>query len=255
MKRITNPTQVAELGTVMGIWAHPDDETFFTGGLMAAAAQNGQTVACVTATKGEAGSRDEKKWPSAMIGDVRAAELSEALKLIGVKCQHWLGYKDGCCQDLDDDEAVGRLLPLLERYRPDTVITFPPDGVFGHLDHISVSRWSLKACVQLSAKPANIYYCVDTQERYDRYTRPLDTEFNLYYNVDQPFLVPEAECDLIFRMPLNLARLKCQMLKAMPSQMEAILAAFGHEYMERALSTEAFVRADRDLAWARPKKL
>lgn len=255
MRRITDPAQVAELGTIMGIWAHPDDETFIMAGLMAAAVQNGQTVVCVTATKGEAGSRDEQKWPPEMLGELRAAELDRALDIVGVKHHYWLGYRDGGCHEVNDDEAAGKLLPLLENFQPDTIITFSPDGVTGHLDHIAVSRWSRIACQRFQSKPCNFYYGVDTSERYEQFMRPVDEQFDVYFNVERPCLVPEDDCDIVLSLPPDLAHLKCEMLKAMPSQTDAMLKAFGQDYMEQALSTEAFVRADRDLPWARPKKV
>ena len=60
---------MAELGTILGVWAHPDDETYLTAGLMARAADDGERVVCVTATKGEGGSWDEKRWPSETMGE------------------------------------------------------------------------------------------------------------------------------------------------------------------------------------------
>ena len=56
-------TDAARLGTVLGIWAHPDDEAFLSAGLMAAARDAGQRVVCVTATLGEHGTSDPGSWP------------------------------------------------------------------------------------------------------------------------------------------------------------------------------------------------
>ena len=97
-----------ELGTILGIWAHPDDETYLAAGLMARAARDGARVFCVTATKGEGGSWDEKRWPSKTMGEVRAAELLASLDLLGVKEHLWLGYIDGACADIPAGEAVAR---------------------------------------------------------------------------------------------------------------------------------------------------
>jgi len=63
-----------ELGTVLGVWAHPDDETYLSAGLMAQAARDGERVVCVTATRGEGGSMDEERWPSATMGAVRTTD-------------------------------------------------------------------------------------------------------------------------------------------------------------------------------------
>ena len=58
-------------GTVLGVWAHPDDETYLSAGLMAEAARDGRRVMCVTATRGEGGSMDEDRWPPETMGEVR----------------------------------------------------------------------------------------------------------------------------------------------------------------------------------------
>ena len=60
----------------MGVWAHPDDETMSSAGIMLSAIKNGQRVICLTATKGEEGSQDEKKWPKSKLANIREKELS-----------------------------------------------------------------------------------------------------------------------------------------------------------------------------------
>src|SRR3990170_4015266 len=63
-----------ELGTILGVWAHPDDETYLTAGLMARAVRNGSRVVCITATRGEGGSMDEEGWPPETMGEGRGAQ-------------------------------------------------------------------------------------------------------------------------------------------------------------------------------------
>ena len=128
------------LGTILSVWAHPDDETYLCGALMARAVRNGSRVVCVTATRGELGSPDEQRWPSGKpLADVRTKELEAALAVLGVTEHHWLDYPDGGCAAVDQDEAIGRVAELMAEVRPDTVLTFGPDGMTGHDDHISVS--------------------------------------------------------------------------------------------------------------------
>ena len=83
-----------DLGTILGIWAHPDDETYLTAGLMAQAVRDGRRVVCVTATRGEGGSMDEERWPSATMGEVREAELMRCFEILGVTEHHWLDVPD-----------------------------------------------------------------------------------------------------------------------------------------------------------------
>ena len=69
-------TDVTQLGTVLGIWAHPDDEAFLSAGLMAAARDAGQRVVCVTATLGEHGTDDPGSWPPNRMARVRERWVS-----------------------------------------------------------------------------------------------------------------------------------------------------------------------------------
>src|SRR3954462_1292944 len=126
-----------DLGTVLSVWAHPDDETYLGGGLMSEAVRRGNRVVCVTATRGELGSPDEERWPSgAPLAEVRTKELMEALAELGVAEHIWLDYPAGGCIDVDAAEAVDRLRTIIADVGPDTVLTFGPDGITGHDDHI-----------------------------------------------------------------------------------------------------------------------
>ena len=84
----------ASLGTVLGVWAHPDDEAYLSSGLMAQAAASGSRVVCVTATRGEGGSLDPERWPPESLGDIRAAELQRCLSLLGVEEHIFLELPD-----------------------------------------------------------------------------------------------------------------------------------------------------------------
>src|SRR5258705_289102 len=111
---------VSSLGTILGVWAHPDDETYLSAGLMASAVRNGQRVVCVTATRGEAGSWDEERWPSDRMGAIREQELNECLSILGVSEHHWLDYIDAECADVDPREAIDRVAAFIDDVRPDT---------------------------------------------------------------------------------------------------------------------------------------
>ena len=65
-------------------------------------------VVCVTATRGEEGSWDEERWPTATLGAVREAELMRSLEILGVTEHRWLDYSDGTCADVDHEEAVAQ---------------------------------------------------------------------------------------------------------------------------------------------------
>lgn len=242
MVQSTTSAQVKELGTILGIWAHPDDETFMTGGLMAMAVQNGQTVACVTATRGEAGVRDPLRWSAVTMGATRALELTEALQHLGVTHHDWLRYADGACKDVAEAEVVGLLLPILEKYQPDTIVTFPPDGLTGHDDHKAVSRWA-SAVASKASKPVTMLQGVTTVEAYNAYFREMDEKFDIYFNIKEPKLYPEKACDLVLELPRDIVQKKCQALKDMPSQYSAWFKEYSFEYLCQAFATESFVKA------------
>src|SRR5690606_933996 len=98
-----------DLGTLLGVWAHPDDETYLSGGLMATAAAEGRRVVCVTATKGEAGFADDDPRDGAERMAVREVEATTSLQILGVREHGWLGYPDGGCAEVPDAAPVARL--------------------------------------------------------------------------------------------------------------------------------------------------
>lgn len=236
---------IARLGTILTVWAHPDDETFCAGGLLAAAVRNGQRVICITATRGEAGSQDAEKWPHSTMGGVREKELGAALKVLGVEHHHWLDYTDGGCQDADLEEAAAQVATFITKYGPDTILTFGPDGLTGHPDHAAVSEWVDAAVERVAENPA-VYHAVLTVGQYKKYLQAADAKLNLFYNIDQPPLVPKNECDICFVCDNELCDCKQDAFAAMPSQYDAMLNAFNREYLSEAFRVEAFVRAGGD---------
>ena len=114
-------TGMDDLGTILGVWSHPDDEAWLAGGLMAAGgARAGRRVVCVTATRGELGTTDPVRWPLEGLAEVRTAEMRRCLELLGVTEHLWLDYPDGGCADVPPEEPVGKLVSLMEEIRPDT---------------------------------------------------------------------------------------------------------------------------------------
>ena len=73
-----------EVGTLLGVWAHPDDEIYLSAGLMAATRAAGHRVVVATATRGEHGTDDPVEWPPARLAALRARETVEALAVLGV---------------------------------------------------------------------------------------------------------------------------------------------------------------------------
>ncbi len=129
--------------TLMAVLAHPDDEAFGIGGTLAKYAAEGCDVHLVTATRGEAGEiRDPGLATLANLPQVREQELRCACEVYGIHPPHFLDYVDGQLTIVHQGQAVGKLVRLVRQHRPQVLISFGPDGIYGHYDHIAVHRWT-----------------------------------------------------------------------------------------------------------------
>ncbi len=226
-------------GTILGIWAHPDDETYLCGGLMAGAARAGSRVVCVTATRGELGSPDEERWPSGPpLAAVRTAELQQALTLLGVSEHHWLDYPDGGCVDVDQSEAVRRVTELMAQVQPDTVLTFGPEGMTGHDDHKSACRWATEAFAQVGKPGARLMYATKTPEWLARFRAPMD-EVNVFMGSEPP-CTPIDELAVHVVLTGDLLETKLGAIRSMTSQVEPLIQALGEEFFREGMAEEAF---------------
>ena len=139
--------------SLMAIFAHPDDEAFGTGGTLTKYAAAGYDVHLVTATRGEAGEISEPDLVTkANLPLVREQELQCACQIYNIHPPHFLDYVDGQLAIVHQGQAVGKLVRLIRELRPQVVITFGSDGIYGHYDHIAVHRWATIA-VDLAAAP------------------------------------------------------------------------------------------------------
>lgn len=239
---IKTPRDIKSLGTILSVWAHPDDETFTAAGVLMQAVKNGQKVVCVTATRGEAGSQNIKKWPPETLGKVRERELKNALKILGVENHHFLDYRDGECEHVPTHKAVADLKKLIINYKPETILTFGPEGITGHPDHCCVSDWVSLAVRATKQKP-KVYHACHTTHQYKQYLKQMDKKMNIFFNIEKPRLVSSYECDIYFDLSDELQDRKYQALKAMPSQTEIMMQLFEKAFICRALSHETFVLA------------
>jgi LmbE family N-acetylglucosaminyl deacetylase len=228
-------------GTILSVWAHPDDETYLAAGLMAAAVRAGQRVVCVTATRGELGSTDPDRWPAGEeLAAVRTIEMERALARLGISEHHWLDYPDGGCAAADEGEAVSRLLGLLEDVRPEHVLTFGPDGQTGHSDHITVSRWVGLAVDSLDvASRPRILHARPSTEWLAQW-RPVLEPLGVYMGFE-PISTPRAELAICVELDGDLLDAKVDALLAQVSQSGPILDALGVEQIREGLREESYV--------------
>jgi LmbE family N-acetylglucosaminyl deacetylase len=226
-----------ELGTVLGIWAHPDDEVYLSGGLMAAAIDRGHRVVCVTATLGEHGTPDAARWPPERLGRVRAAELTASLAALGVTEHVQLGYPDGGCADQPFDVAVKRIAAIVEQVRPDTVLTFGPDGFTGHPDHRTVSAWATAAAEAVPG--TRVLYATSTGEFLDQWQHVYD-RIDVFLDDDVPLRTPLDELAVHWRLSDEVADRKLVALRAQATQTAGVTAMLGEDVMRDWVATEAF---------------
>jgi LmbE family N-acetylglucosaminyl deacetylase len=235
-------TDAAALGTVLGIWAHPDDEAFLSAGLMAAATEAGNRVVCVTATLGEHGTGEPERWPPERLAAVRAHELRASLAVVGVTEHHLLGLTDGACAAQPHDAAVWRLAGIVGAVAPDTIVTFGPDGMTGHEDHQTVSAWATEARA-LAAPRARLLYATTTDEFVQRW-EPARDAFDVFLADGLPLRTPASALAAELRLtPAEVDR-KIVALRAQASQTGGLLAAVGEERFRQWWSTESFVAAE-----------
>ncbi len=229
----------AGLGTILGVWAHPDDEAYLSGGLMAAAVDAGARVVCVTATRGERGTPDPGRWPPARLAPLREAEVETSLAVLGVTERRQLGYADGACAKVSFGEAVDRLTELIAEVRPDSVLTFGPDGMTGHLDHRTVSSWATSAVRR--SEPAiapRLLYATKTAPWYDRFD-----DVHRALQVFPPGLPPRVsvnEVAIELVLPDDLLDRKVAALRAHASQVAPLVDMVGGEKFRAWVASECF---------------
>jgi N-acetylglucosamine malate deacetylase 2 len=132
--------------TVLGLFAHPDDETFGPGATLAMLAAQGHVVHLLCATRGEAGTIGR----SASLGrrelaSVREAELKAACRALGTREPEILTLPDSGLARLEDETLLRPIVRAIRSVRPQVLVSFHADGISGHTDHRTVSARTLRA--------------------------------------------------------------------------------------------------------------
>ncbi len=149
---------------LLGVFAHPDDEVFCAGGTLAHWAAAGNETMVVSATRGEAGQiQDAHAATRLTLGAARERELRVACRRLGVERVECLDFRDGTLRDVDESTLAREVAARIRAFGPDVVITFGPDGGYGHPDHIAISNATTQA-VRLTARASgylpHLYYSV-----------------------------------------------------------------------------------------------
>ena len=231
--------QVDELGTILSIWAHPDDETFLAGGIMARAAAQGQRVVCVCATAGERGTDDPVRWPPDRLGRIRRFEAAAAMAVLGVTEHQFLDLTDGGLADLEPGPPVERLAALVAEVRPDTILTFGPDGATFHSDHQTVSGWAGLAWHR-AGRPGRLLHAAITEEFLAEFGKDYD-EWGVYMTDERPAGVPTSDLAVRVQLDAQLLDQKIAALCAMHTQITPSLALLGDDRFRVLNQQECYV--------------
>lgn len=178
---VDSPLMSELVPRLLFVHAHPDDETLTTGGTIAHYVRRGADVRVVTCTLGEEGEVIGEQYAQLAVdhadqlGGYRIAELTAALAALGVDAPHFLGgpghWRDSGMADtparhqprfVDADmaEAAGLLAAILDDFRPHVVVTYDPDGGYGHPDHVQAHRVTTAAVERAQWQVPKFYWTV-----------------------------------------------------------------------------------------------
>src|SRR5689334_10828248 len=243
---------MAETLTMMAVHAHPDDEASSTGGVLAAYSAQGIRTVVVTCTNGEFGDAPGGVKPGQnghdeqAVARQRLAELRESCAILGVTNLELLGYHDSGMPEWD---VAARISELIDRYRPQVLITYDDQGAYQHPDHVHASRAAQKAFAA-SGSVAKLYLSAmrgsdwrkiwealrelgmempDREEDPDRERRSLASEARITTTVDIRSVLPR----------------KREALFAHGSQIggESWFSKIPQDIAEAAFGRESFIRA------------
>lgn len=237
---VTDPVGAAGLGTVLGVWAHPDDEAYLSAGLMALARSAGSRVVCATATRGEHGTDHPERFPPAELARLRTREMAASMAALDVREHRFLDLEDGTLADIPGGPQIERIRRLIAWCRPATIVTFGPDGMTGHTDHRAVSRWTTAAwrdggCI------GRLLYATTTDTFAEEHV-DLHTQLPVF-GPGLPARTPEHELALTVAVRGAFLDAKQAALRAHASQTNSVQEAVGPAAFRNWWRNETFVDA------------
>jgi mycothiol conjugate amidase Mca len=268
---------MAERLTLMTVHAHPDDEVFSTGGVLAKYAEQGIHTVLVTCTDGAEGEivdpTMDQEEVKPRLAEVRKQELQDAVKVLGIGTLEMLGYRDSGMAGTesnqnpasfhmaDPEEATGRLARLIRKHRPQVLVSYDENGSYGHPDHIKAHQITGLA-FDAAGDPARfpeagpawqaqkLYICGRSRRQADRW-REMAEELNL----DIPWLraprdvnepprgIPSEQVTTIIEVA-DYAERKREALRVHKTQIspEFFIMNLPPDVIRRAFADEEFIR-------------
>ena len=242
--------------TILAVFAHPDDESLACGVTLARLADAGARVVLICASRGEKGAiSDPALVAGADLGTVRARELQDAAKVLGISDVLLYTHPDGDLRWAEAPDLHVEIVLAIQRYRPDGVITFAEDGLYWHLDHIGVHERTYTAVRSFGPWAPPLYYVTIQQGLIQQIVdaarsngatlrgRPFNVEPDAFGDHAKP---PSFVVDVRRWVPRKLKALRCHRTQVGPDN------AFYHltdEQAERLLGVEQFRRAALEAGW------
>jgi LmbE family N-acetylglucosaminyl deacetylase len=226
--------------TLLGVWAHPDDEAYLTAGLMLEHRARGDRLVLVRETLGERGTSDPVTWPPSRLVGHRHAELTASLAVLDVHDLRVLGFEDGGCAAFDGADLV---IEQIEDVRPDVIVTFGPDGMTGHPDHRAVSRWTTDAW-RSAESDAELWYATVTPRFHEEWG-PINDAIGLWADQPAPPSTIAAELCHVVELSASQLDVKLAALAEHHSQTAPLAELMGADAYRRWWATETFRAAGR----------
>lgn len=215
---------------LLAVFAHPDDETFRPGGTLALLARKGVRIQVLTATRGQAGScGDPPLCTPEELPAVRERELRCACAALGLDPPLLLDYDDGRLAEADPEQITMQILAVVNETHSQVLLTFGPDGLSGHPDHIAIGQCAAQACVR-STQNAALYTIAIPQtlaeqlEMHQVHPVP-DEQISLRVDISSAWKIKQAA------MTCHATQRAATPLMNMPDERQRLF--FGREYFVR----------------------
>lgn len=229
---------------MLGVFAHPDDETYSIGGCIARYTDEGIDATILTFTRGEAGQITEGSGATReTLAAVREAELRAACAILGCSDVRIVGNADGGTTVTDD--GIAAIARVIEEIRPDVVVTMEPQGVTRHPDHKAVSVMTVAAVAQTGDVVKRLYLSAIPQSMFDQMAAAAASAGVTTFDQDGP-LAPRPAPDSTIACVVDTVDVlgrKIEALWAHLTQSQEFIAGAPKEMAEMAMRFEAFQRA------------
>lgn len=251
------PTHARTLAAVV---AHPDDDAYGISAIVALHAEDRDfRFVLIHATDGEAGAiAGGTDATRATLGSVRREEDRRAWRALGRSPgdrHEWFGYPDGGLETVPLDELVDRIASIFEEERPDVVVTFGPDGITGHPDHIFICRAATDAFLKFAGDGSpgfrRLVYGVIRQSMIDKWNRQRVAAGIEPWNPETVYHlrgVPDEDIDIVIDTTSVAPRVRAAMREHRTQWRDMNPPGVIEEHMLKNVSRETEI-----IAWPQPR--